>query len=344
MLEELHACKEFADWSERALEPWYQTQLIPAQPDVPESNEVAGREVRLVYKALHKFPNAGGSYVMSLFESTGAEGGLIVRAFDRAKRDAFWLSLSKNKVASLGVNAAQSPATLAAALSRRLKIKSDAATGTKRLVLPPAKKLEPSSEKKKRDHHVSKKRETNSVSDVPEREGDGAGEEAGPTMREPDNVEASPSPPSAEGKPTAAATECPAQTEPQPRRSHPPPMRGSKSDDLGPLVENEGDGSECSVAEEFGESRLASSSSGLKRSSAASTGECIPEDNSVRVRLSSCLVEWATLPLLGDCVRSAFVLLREGGGATLSRNATTYRSKGSDRCIPYRPHVVCIVS
>lgn len=284
-LEELHVCEEFADWSERALEPWYQTQLIPAHTDVPESNEVAGLEVRLVYKALHKFPNVGGSFVISLFESTGAEeGGLIVRAFDRAKRDAFWLSLSKNKVASLGGNAGQSPATLAGALSRRLKVKSDAATGTKRLVLPPVKKLEPSSEKKKRGHHVSKRGETNSVSDVPEREGDAAaGEEAGrPTMRESDDVEASSSPPSAEGEPTAAAPDCPVQTKAQPRRSHPPPMRGSKSDDLGPLFENEGDGSDCSATGDFGGTRSAPSSSDLKRSSAASTGAGVPEENTVR--------------------------------------------------------------
>lgn len=286
-LEELQVCEEFADWSERALEPWYETQLIPAQSDVPESNEVAGREVRLVYKALHKLPNIGGSYVISLFEGKSEEGGLIVRAFDRAKRDAFWLSLSKNKVASLGGNAAHSPATLAAALSRRLKMKSDVAAGTKRLVLPPTKKVESASDKKSRDS-VSK-RGTNSVGDVAGRAGDQAGEEAGAT----DDAETSPASPASPSSPSTeesstAAPECPAQKKSQPRRSQPPPMRGSKSDDLGPLVENEGDGSECS-AEDVGS---ASSAADLKRD-AASTSECVlerseavavAEENSVRGR------------------------------------------------------------
>lgn len=280
-LEELHVCEEFAEWSERALEPWYETQLVPDQSDVPKSHEVADREVRLVYKALHKLPNLRGAYVISLFEGKDAEGGLIVRAFDRAKRDAFWLSLSKNKIASLGGNAAQSPATLAAALSLRLKMKLDFVSSTKRLVLPSAKKVESSSDKKKRDRFS--RRETKSVSGASERDGDGAGEEkTGVTSRESDDVEASPSPPSTEDEPVTTAPECPAQTLSQPRRSHPPPTRGSKSGDLGPLVEKDADGSECS-AEDFKDTRSASSSSDVK-SSAASTVEVVPKENSVRNR------------------------------------------------------------
>lgn len=279
--------------------------MIPTQPDESESNEIAGREVRLVYKALHMLPNVGGSYVISLFESKDAEGGLIVRAFDRAKRDAFWLSLSKTKVASLGGNAAQSPTTLAAALSRRLKLKPDVATGSKRLVLPPAKKVE--SHKKKKDHVP--KRATQSVSDVSERPRDGAEEEAGATIRVPDGVGASSSLPSTENEPKTAAPECPAQTKPQPRRSHPPPTRGSKSDDLGPLVETEGDGSEYS-AEDFGDCRSVSSSADPKQP-ATSTGELVPqrlevaadtEDNSVRGRTVK--FSRAGYTLVDDCAGS----------------------------------------
>lgn len=247
-LEELQVCEEFAEWSEVALEPWYETQLVPTQPDAaPESNEVVGCEVRLVYKALHMLPHVGASYVISLFEDKsggggGGSGGFIVRAFDRAKRDAFWLSLTRNKIASFGENATRSPATLASTLARRLKLKLDGGTGKARLVLPPAKKVESSSEKKAKN--AASAGVVSSSDDVGGQAAAREGVDAGTTPS------ASPSLPVNEPASTAVS-ECPAaQEEPrQRRRSHPPPMRGSKVEDLGPLVENEGDVSDCSAGE-----------------------------------------------------------------------------------------------
>ncbi|CAM9503697.1 unnamed protein product, partial [Pylaiella littoralis] len=58
------------------------------------------------------------------------------------------------------------------------------------------------------------------------------------------------------------------------------PTRGSKSGDLGPLVEKDAYGSECS-AEDFKDTRSASSSSDVK-SPAASTVEVVPKENSAR--------------------------------------------------------------
>lgn len=218
-LEELQVCEEFAEWGEAALEPWYETQLAPTLPDAPESNEVVGCEVRLIYKALHMLPHVGGSYVISLFEDKGGGGGFIVRAFDRAKRDSFWLSLTKNKIASFGENATRSPATLASTLARELKLKIDG-TGKARLVLPPAKKIEPSKAKSTTS--------TGAVKSSDDVDGQAVNEPA----------------------PTAVPEGPAAQANPRPqRRSHPPPMRGSKVEDLGPLVENEGDVSDCSAGE-----------------------------------------------------------------------------------------------
>lgn len=237
-LEELQICEDFAEWSEAALEPWYETQLVPTQPDAPESNEVVGCEVRLVYKALHMLPHLGGSLVISLFQDKSDEGGLIVRAFDRAKRDAFWLSLTKSKIASFGENATRSPATLASTLARRLKLKLDAGTGKARLVLPPAKKVESLFEKKAKN--VPSTGVAKSVD----------GQAAARAAVEAGTMQASPSLPVNEPAATAAS-ECPAaQAKPRPkRRSHPPPMRGSKVEDLGPLVEIEGGVSDCSAGE-----------------------------------------------------------------------------------------------
>lgn len=241
-LEELQVCEEFADWSETVLEPWYETQLVPTKPDAPESNKVVGCEVRLVYKALHMLPRVGGSYVLSLFEEKCEEGGFIVRAFDRAKRDAFWLSLTRIKIASFGENATRSPATLAATLARRLKLKPDAGRGKTRLVLQTAKKVEPPSEKKPKS--ATSAGAAKSGDDVAGQTAVRAGMRAGPTPP------ASLSSRMNEAAITAASG-CPAAQEKlrTRRRSHPPPMRGSKVEDLGPLVEGEGDTSECSAGE-----------------------------------------------------------------------------------------------
>ncbi|CAM9724568.1 unnamed protein product [Ectocarpus sp. 6 AP-2014] len=249
-LEELQDCEEFADWSGMALEPWYETQLVAparAQEDLTDcSDDVDGCEVRLIYKALHKLPHVGASYVLSLFEGKSGEGGLIVRAFDRAKRDTLWLSLSRNKVDAFGSNATRSPSALAAALTRRLKTKPDVAAGTQRLVLVPVKKIEPCFDKKRKN--------TASTSASVSVSANSVGTEADPrgVVNAKANPESQP-PPSNED--TAAAALPPqgsAQRSPQPRRSHPPAMRGSKVDDLGPLVEADGDGSECSVRDGAG--------------------------------------------------------------------------------------------
>eukprot|EP00752_Nemacystus_decipiens_P009179 g8200.t1 len=242
-LEELRACEEFAEWSEAALEPWYETQLIPTQPGAPESHEdVGGCEVRLVYKALHMLPNVGESYVISLFEDKGDGGGFIVRAFDRANRDAFWLSLTRSRVALFGENATRSPATLASTLARRLRLKMDGGSGKARLVLPSDKKSESSSEKKPK--YATPSRVAKSSDDIDGQEEARKVADAGTTPP------ASPSPPLGEPA-TSAVSECPeAQARPRPpRRSHPPPMRGSMVEDLGPLVENGGNVNDCSAGE-----------------------------------------------------------------------------------------------
>ncbi|CAM9898844.1 unnamed protein product, partial [Ectocarpus sp. 13 AM-2016] len=250
VLEELQDCEEFADWSGTALEPWYETQLVPparAQEDPTDcSDNVDGCEVRLIYKALHKLPHVGASYVLSLFEGKSGEGGLIVRAFDRARRDTFWLSLSRNKVDAFGSNATRSPSVLATALTRRLKMKADVAAGTQRLVLVPVKRIEPCSDKKRKNTAATSASVSLST--------DGDATEADP--RGVVNAEANPesTPPPSNEDPGAVALppQGSAQRSPQPRRSHPPAMRGSKVDDLGPLVEAEGDGSECSARDGAG--------------------------------------------------------------------------------------------
>lgn len=230
-----------------ALEPWYEIQLIPARADAPESDGVSGCEVRLVYKALHALPHVGGAYVMSLFEENSGEAGLIVRAFDRAKRDAFWLSLSKDKIDSFGSTDTRSSATLAAALARRLDFKVDIAAGTKRLVLPPEKKVKASSERKKRSRDAEKAAssvDSGTVGAV----GSEAEVEAGGGVSEEEEAAAKlrlrPLPSTED--PGTAEEECSGQAGSQPRRSHPPPTRGSTVGDLGPLLESQGDGSECS--------------------------------------------------------------------------------------------------
>lgn len=272
----MQVCEEFAEWSETALEPWYETQLVPIQPDAPESSEVGGCEVKLVYKALHMLPHAGASYVISLFEDKGEEGGFIVRAFDRAKRDAFWLSLTKNRVALLGENATRSPATLAATLTRRLKLKSDAGTGKIRLVLPPAKKVESSSEKKTKN--VAPTRVVHSSDDV-------AGQAVvRAAMGAVTTPSASPSLPVNEAA-TAVVPECPsAQAKPRrQRRSHPPPTRGSKVQDLGPLVENEGDVSECSAVPSTSDGKVAAAVADGRVVEQSDKGSAA-EEISVRIR------------------------------------------------------------
>lgn len=235
-----------------ALEPWYETQLLPAREEAPEGDGVSGCEVRLVYKALHTLPHVGGSYVMSLFEGSTEEeeGGLIIRAFDRAKRDTFWLSLPKDKIDSFGGNDIRSPATLTAALTRRLKMKVDVVAGTKRLVLLPVKKVESSSDKKKRSHGGADKTATSSV-DSGRAEAEEKGEAGGETGGDISAAEKAVATPRSQPLPSTedsatAGIECAGQDRSHPRRSYPPPTRGSTVEDLGPLLESHGDGSECS--------------------------------------------------------------------------------------------------
>ncbi|CAB1117685.1 unnamed protein product [Ectocarpus sp. CCAP 1310/34] len=249
-LEELQDCDEFADWSGMALEPWYETQVVPpahAQENPTDcSDDVDGCEVRLIYKALHKLPHVGASYVLSLFEGKSGEGGLIVRAFDRVRRDTFWLSLSRNKVDAFGSNATRSPSALATALTRRLKMKPDVAAGTQRLVLVPIKKIEPCSDKNRKN--------TAATSASISLSADGDGTEADPrgVVNAEANPESTPSPSNEDPRAAALPPQGSAQRSPKPRRSHPPAMRGSRVDDLGPLVEAEGDGSECSARDGAG--------------------------------------------------------------------------------------------
>lgn len=256
-LEELQDCEEFEDWSRMVLEPWYETQLVQPQHDrLPESSSdhVDGCEVRLVYKALHALPHVGGSYVISLFEDKGAEGGLIVRAFDRAKRSAFWLSLSRGKVASFGGHANRSPAALAVALTRRLKMKPDGAGSAQRLVLPPVKKVESSYDRKAKSKAASAGPATNTERDSSAGRpgGAAAGAEAGTAEAGARDIDGEPPDSSdspASGGTMTATPECPAERRSQIRRSHPPPTRGSAAGDLSPLAESEVDGSESSAGD-----------------------------------------------------------------------------------------------
>lgn len=235
-LEELRGYEAFAEWSESALEPWYEMQLTSPQADLPETTDGTEPGATLVYKALHMLPYVGGSYVLSLFEEGSADGGLVLRAFDRANRETFWLPLPRKKLASFDSNAARTPASMAMALSLRLKMKVDGASGSRRLVLPPGRNAEPD----KRNKRSVTKRARVATSGVDDAAA-GAGEVTA----------ASPPPSDAAVETAAAATleEPSGQSLPQRRGSHPPLTRGSTTDDLSPLVEGEGDNDEDSTGE-----------------------------------------------------------------------------------------------
>lgn len=233
-LEELRGYEAFAEWSESALEPWYEMQLTSPQTDLPETSDGMEPGATLVYKALHMLPYVGGSYVLSLFEESNADGGLVLRAFDRANRETFWLPLPRKKLASFDSNATRTPAHMAMALSLRLKMKVDSASGSRRLVLPPGR----NAESDKRNKRSATKRARVASSDVNDAAA-GVGEA----------VAASPPPPEAAVKTAVAMPEPLEQSFPQLRGSHPPLTKGSTTDDLSPLVEGEGDSEEGSTGE-----------------------------------------------------------------------------------------------
>lgn len=204
-------------------------QLTSPQEDLPETTDGMVQGATLVYKALHMLPYVGGSYVLSLFEESNAEGGLVLRAFDRANREAFWLPLPRKKLASFDSNAARTPAHLAMALSLRLKMKVESASGSRRLVLPPRR----NAESDKRNKRSVTKRARMAASGVD----DAAAGAGGATA-------VSPPLPEAAVKTAAATPEPLGQSLPQRRGSHPPLTRGSTTDDLSALVEGEGDNDE----------------------------------------------------------------------------------------------------
>lgn len=221
-LEELQSCEEFVDWSQLALKPWYEMQLIPVREDVPEGTDGPGVGATLVYKSMHLLSNVGGSYVISLFEEKNDNNGLVVRAFDRARMETFWLSLSRKQLASLGANAMRSPAHLAAALARRVKIKIEDVSGSKRLILPPVKGAE--SHKKPKRSASKQGRDTQNVVDA-------AGAEV--------VVAAAPLPPRLLPIGEGTAQEQSESTVPQQCRSRQPSTRDSTTNDHAPLAENE---------------------------------------------------------------------------------------------------------
>lgn len=228
-LEELQGCAEFAEWSQTALEPWYEMQLNPARCGIPKSVEAREAESTLVYKSLHKFPNIGRSYVTSLFEE-GDGRGVTVRAFDRGKRATFWLSLSRKKLETLGPATAYSPAYLALALARRLRIKSDIATGSEWLILPPVKSLE--CEKRRKRKARKRARQERTVNDDADIGAKAAKEKA---VGRPPVLSA---PPSVSSSATNASTLClPPHDAPHEPRS--PYTRGLMTDDFGTPAERD---------------------------------------------------------------------------------------------------------
>lgn len=189
---------------------------------VPESTEGPGSGAMLVYKALHMLSGVGGSYVISLFEENNGEDGLTIRAFDRVRPESVWLSISKKQLSSFGANETRSPTHLAAALARRLKVKVDNVTGSKRLVLPPVKTAESS---KKNSKSIKKQVRVGVASTV----GEASTEQPFPP------TQATATPDKSDQKSLQIC------------RSHPPVTRGSITDDLGPLVESEVDNEGDSV-------------------------------------------------------------------------------------------------
>lgn len=207
-------------------------QLTSPQVDLPETTDGMEPAATLVYKALHVLPYVGGSYVLSLFEENNTDGSLVLRAFDRANRETFWLPLPRKKLASFDSNATRTPAHLAMALSLRLKMKVEGASGLRRLVLPPGRHAESD----KRNRRSITKRTRTAVSGVEDATA-GVGEA----------TVASPPPPGAVVKKAAAMLEPLEHNFLQQRGSHPPLTRGSTTDDLSPLVEGDGDNEEDST-------------------------------------------------------------------------------------------------
>lgn len=239
-LEQLRDCEEFAGWSNTALEPWYEMQLtLNRRADVPESTDEPGPGASLIYKSMHKLSHGDGSYVLSLFEQREGNG-LTVRAFDRARLETLWLTLSKKQVLSLGGTATRTTARLAEALARRLRVKVDGATNAKRVVLPPLKTAEGGKKfSPKRGRH------TNSAN-IPAAEIT-ASPSSPPQQRPPMTA------PPATAQESGAAQNTSGDDVPERRTSNSPSTRGTANDPQS-MVESEvdikGDSAEESIATE----------------------------------------------------------------------------------------------
>lgn len=175
VLEVLRSCEDFAQWSHAALEAWYGMQVNPRVEDVPECAEGLGPGARPLHKSLHALSDGRGSYVLTLFEERNS-GGISVRAFDRGERKTFWLPISPKQLGSLGSNEKDSPANIVSALARRLALKIDSVTNTKRLVLPPLKAGDNNGGKNrassaKRPRQPNKKKSTSCTSTSVEHDG-----------------------------------------------------------------------------------------------------------------------------------------------------------------------------
>lgn len=211
-------------------------QLTSPKADLPESTDGMEPGATLVYKALHMLPRVGGSYVLSLFEDSNADGGLILRGFDRANREAFWVPLPRKKLASFDANETRSPAHMAMALSFRLKMKVDSASGLRRLFLPPTRSAE--YDKRNRRGVTKRARVASGVDDTA-----GAGE-ATTALLPPLQAAAAAAEETAEAMPQPSAKGLPPR-----RKSYPPRTKGSTADGLSPLVERERDNEEDSTGE-----------------------------------------------------------------------------------------------
>ena len=207
-------------------------QLTSPQADLPETTDAMEPGATLVYKALHVLPYVGGSYVLSLFEEGNTDGSLVLRAFDRANRETFWPPLPRKKLASFDSNAARTPAHLAMALSLRLKMKVEGASGSRRLVLPPGRNAD-SDKRNKRSVTTRTRIAASGVDDATA----GVGEA----------TVTSPPPLGAVVKKAAARLEPLEHNFLQRQGSQPPLTRGSTTDDLSPLVEGDGDNEDDST-------------------------------------------------------------------------------------------------
>lgn len=200
------------------------------QADVPDSTDGPGPDAALIYKSMHKLSHGGGSYVLSLFEQASGEG-LVIRAFDRARPETLWLTLSKKQVSSLGNNATRSTAGLAGALARRLRVKVDGATNARRLVLPPVRSAEGGGKKS-----VPRQgRHTKNVK-IP-----AAKEVAAPPSLPPQQRPPTTTPPATVQEAAAEHKVPNDDSAPENRTQHRPSTKGSTADDLGSMVESEVD-------------------------------------------------------------------------------------------------------